>query len=56
MERGAELLCGGREPEGEAYERVYGFLPTVLRPPDHKMKANARGDLQTGAAGVVQEP
>ena len=38
LERGAELLCGGREPEGEAYERGYFFLPTVLCRADHKMK------------------
>lgn len=38
LERGAELLCGGGEPEGEAYERGYFFLPTVLCRADHKMK------------------
>ncbi|MDD1741454.1 MAG: aldehyde dehydrogenase family protein, partial [Methanothrix sp.] len=38
LERGAELLCGGREPEGEAYEKGYFFLPTVLCRADHKMK------------------
>ncbi len=38
LEKGAELLSGGREPEGEAYEKGYFFLPTVLCRADHKMK------------------
>ena len=38
LEKGAELLSGGREPEGEAYEKGYFFLPTVLGRADHKMK------------------
>ena len=38
MEKGAELLFGGRDPEGEAYEKGYFFLPTVLCRADHKMK------------------
>ncbi|MDD3551180.1 MAG: aldehyde dehydrogenase family protein, partial [Methanothrix soehngenii] len=38
LDRGAELLCGGREPEGEAFEKGYFFLPTVLGRADHKMK------------------
>ena len=38
LEKGAELLSGGREPEGEAYEKGYFFLPTVLDRADHKMK------------------
>lgn len=38
LEKGAELLSGGREPEGEAYEKGYFFLPTVLCRANHKMK------------------
>ena len=38
LEKGAELLSGGREPEGQAYEKGYFFLPTVLGRADHKMK------------------
>ncbi|NLH22308.1 MAG: aldehyde dehydrogenase family protein, partial [Methanothrix sp.] len=38
LEKGAELLSGGREPEGEAYEKGYFFLPTVLCRADHMMK------------------
>jgi len=38
LEKGAELLFGGREPEGQAYEKGYFFLPTVLGRADHKMK------------------
>jgi len=38
LEKGAELLCGGREPEGQAYERGYFFQPTVLGQANHKMR------------------
>ena len=38
LEKGAELLSGGSEPEGEAYERGYFFLPTVLGKADHSMR------------------
>jgi len=38
LDRGAELLFGGREPEGKAFEKGYFFLPTVLDRADHKMK------------------
>ncbi len=38
LEKGAELLCGGREPEGEAYRRGYFFQPTVLCRADHSMR------------------
>ena len=38
IEKGAELLSGGREPEGEAYEKGYFFLPTVLCRADHNMR------------------
>jgi len=36
--KGAELLSGGREPEGEAYEKGYFFRPTVLGRADHSMR------------------
>jgi len=38
LNRGAELLSGGREPEGEAFEKGCFFLPTVLGRADQKMK------------------
>lgn len=38
LNRGAELLSGGREPEGEAFEKGCFFLPTVLDRADHKMR------------------
>ncbi len=37
-DKGAELLCGGREPEGEEYRRGFFFLPTVLDRMDHSMR------------------
>jgi succinate-semialdehyde dehydrogenase / glutarate-semialdehyde dehydrogenase len=36
--KGAELLSGGSEPEGEAYEKGYFFQPTVLGKADHSMR------------------
>jgi succinate-semialdehyde dehydrogenase len=36
--KGAELLCGGREPEGKAYAKGYFFLPTVLDGANHTMR------------------
>ena len=36
--KGAELLSGGSEPEGEEYEKGYFFLPTVLGEADHRMR------------------
>lgn len=38
LDKGAELLFGGREPEGEAFCRGYFFLPTVLGLADHRMR------------------
>ena len=38
LDKGAELLFGGREPEGEAFDKGYFFLPTVLGRADHRMK------------------
>lgn len=35
---GAKLLCGGREPEGEDYEKGFFFMPTVLSSADHSMR------------------
>jgi succinate-semialdehyde dehydrogenase len=38
LARGAELLYGGREPEGAAFARGFFFLPTILTGVDHSMK------------------
>lgn len=38
LEKGAELLSGGREPVGEAYLKGYFFQPTVLCRADHSMR------------------
>ncbi|MFZ2470630.1 MAG: NAD-dependent succinate-semialdehyde dehydrogenase [Methanothrix sp.] len=38
IEKGAELLTGGREPEGEGFEKGYFFRPTVLDEADHSMR------------------
>jgi succinate-semialdehyde dehydrogenase len=38
LNKGAELLSGGREPEGEAYRKGYFFRPTVLGQADHSMR------------------
>ena len=38
LARGAKLLCGGREPEGQEYKNGFFFLPTVLVDVDHSMK------------------
>jgi acyl-CoA reductase-like NAD-dependent aldehyde dehydrogenase len=35
--KGADLLTGGEEPGGEAYERGYFYRPTVLSGADHRM-------------------
>lgn len=37
-DKGATVLCGGREPEGEKYSRGFFFLPTVLDRMDHSMR------------------
>ncbi|MDM7934433.1 MAG: NAD-dependent succinate-semialdehyde dehydrogenase [Methanothrix sp.] len=37
ISRGARLLYGGREPEGEAYERGFYFMPTILDQADESM-------------------
>ena len=36
--KGAELISGGLEPEGAAYEKGYFFRPTVLGQADHSMR------------------
>lgn len=38
LEKGAELLFGGSEPEGDAYLKGYFFRPTVLGEADHRMR------------------
>lgn len=38
LDKGADLLYGGREPEGEAFDKGYFFLPTVLGGVDHSMR------------------
>ena len=38
LRKGAELISGGLEPEGEAYENGYFFRPTVLGQTDHSMR------------------
>ena len=38
LEKGAELLSGGQEPEGESYLKGYFFQPTVLGEADHSMR------------------
>ncbi len=37
LERGAELACGGRRPEGEEFRRGYFYEPTVLTGCTHEM-------------------
>ena len=36
--KGAELVSGGLEPEGDAYEKGYFFRPTVLGRANHSMR------------------
>lgn len=36
--KGAELVYGGREPEGREYEKGFFYLPTILSDADHSMK------------------
>ena len=38
LEKGARLLYGGREPEGEEYKKGFFFTPTVLVDVDHQMR------------------
>jgi len=38
LNKGAALLYGGREPEGEAFDKGYFFLPTVLDRANHSMR------------------
>ena len=38
LAKGAEVLTGGRKPEGEEYARGFFYLPTVLTNVNHSMK------------------
>lgn len=38
LSKGANLLCGGHEPEGAEYSKGFFFLPTVLSNVDHRMR------------------
>jgi len=38
LRKGAELVSGGLEPDGVAYEKGYFFRPTVLGRADHSMR------------------
>ena len=38
LSKGARLLCGGSEPEGEEYSKGFFFLPTVLSEVNHSMR------------------
>ena len=38
LQKGAKLLCGGREPEGQQYEKGFFFLPTVIADANHNMR------------------
>lgn len=37
LQKGAGLVCGGKKPEGEEYERGYFFEPAILRDVNHNM-------------------
>lgn len=37
VSKGAKIACGGKKPEGKAFERGYFFLPTVLTDVSHEM-------------------
>lgn len=38
LQKGAELLYGGRKPEGREYEKGFFYQPTVLTKANHSMK------------------
>ena len=38
LDKGAELISGGLEPEGDAYAKGYFFRPTVLGQANHSMR------------------
>ncbi len=38
IRKGANVVCGGREPEGEEYAKGFFFLPTVLSNVNHSMQ------------------
>ncbi len=37
VEKGARLLCGGKKPEGEKYEKGFFFEPSILADTNHSM-------------------
>ncbi len=37
LEKGARLICGGKKPAGEKYEKGYFFEPTILADATHDM-------------------
>ncbi len=37
LSKGARLLCGGKKPEGEKYEKGFFFEPSILADVDHSM-------------------
>jgi succinate-semialdehyde dehydrogenase len=38
LEKGADLLCGGRRPKGKEFSKGYFYLPTVLSKVNHSMR------------------
>lgn len=38
LEKGADLLCGGKSPQGEEFSKGYFYLPTVLSKVNHSMR------------------
>jgi succinate-semialdehyde dehydrogenase/glutarate-semialdehyde dehydrogenase len=37
VNKGAKVVCGGKRPSGEKFEKGYFFEPTILRDVDHSM-------------------
>jgi len=37
LNKGARLVCGGKKPEGKAFEKGYFFEPTILADVNHEM-------------------
>jgi succinate-semialdehyde dehydrogenase len=38
LEKGAKIIYGGQEPEGEEYKKGFFFTPTILVDVDHRMR------------------
>jgi len=38
LQKGAVLLCGGKEPDGDRYSKGFFFLPTILSNANHSMR------------------